>query len=261
MDDIDQAHEIRSHVRQHYHSLAAESPANVSCCGPDCGCGTGDPFVDSVIYSPEELESLPEAVRNLSLGCGNPVALASLEPGQVVADLGSGGGIDCFLAAQRVGPEGHIIGVDMTPGMIDAARRNQRAIGLTNVEFRLGEIEHLPLADSSVDVVISNCVLNLSPDKLEALKEAHRVLRPGGRLAVSDILATEPLTAELAADMGAWASCVSGAIETQAFRDLLEQAGFVDVEIDPVEDSAARSAEAYRTAPVFQATISGRKAI
>ncbi|HJS28951.1 MAG TPA: arsenite methyltransferase [Anaerolineales bacterium] len=261
MDDIDQAHEIRSHVRQHYHSLAAESPANVSCCGPDCGCGTGDPFVDSVIYSPEELESLPEAVRNLSLGCGNPVALASLEPGQVVADLGSGGGIDCFLAAQRVGPEGHIIGVDMTPGMIDAARRNQRAIGLTNVEFRLGEIEHLPLADSSVDVVISNCVLNLSPDKLEALKEAHRVLRPGGRLAVSDILATEPLTAELAADMGAWASCVSGAIETQAFRDLLGQAGFVDVEIDPVEDSAARSAEAGRTAPVFQATISGRKAI
>jgi ubiquinone/menaquinone biosynthesis C-methylase UbiE len=179
----------------------------------------------------------------------------------VVADLGSGGGIDCFLAAQRVGPEGHVIGVDMTPGMIDAARRNQRAIGLTNVEFRLGEIEHLPLADSSVDVVISNCVLNLSPDKLQALKEAHRVLRPAGRLAVSDILATEPLTAELTADMGAWASCLSGAIETQAFRRLLEQAGFVDVEIDPVEDPAARTAEAHRTAPVFQATISGRKAI
>jgi SAM-dependent methyltransferase len=175
---------------------------------------------------------LPTDVTGLSLGCGDPVTLASLQPGQTVLDLGSGGGIDCFLAAQQVGPSGHVIGVDMTPDMIDKARANAAKMDATNVEFRLGEIEHLPVADETVEVVISNCVINLSPDKPQVFREAYRVLKPGGRLAVSDIVTRVPLPAEIPQHLGSWAACVAGAWVERDYVAAIEAAGFVDVKIE-----------------------------
>jgi ubiquinone/menaquinone biosynthesis C-methylase UbiE len=259
MDHRISSFEVRTHVRRHYGSLAAGSTEGGACCGPGCGCGDGGVSLEHPLYSPDDLKTLPDEAVHLSLGCGNPVALASLKPGQVVVDLGSGGGIDCFLAADRVGQEGRVIGIDMTPTMIDAARRSRLALGLDNVEFRLGEIEHLPLADRSVDVVISNCVINLSPDKLQVLKEVYRVLRPGGRLAVSDVVASAPIPAELKSDPEAWAGCLSGAIETGEFADLLGEAGFVEVVIQSQENLEEGEESQARTEPVYQAFISARK--
>jgi ubiquinone/menaquinone biosynthesis C-methylase UbiE len=177
---------------------------------------------------------LPEEVTGLSLGCGDPVTLANLTSGQTVLDLGSGGGIDCFLAARQVGPEGRVIGVDMTPAMIERARGNQARLGLENVEFRLGEIEHLPVADGTVDVILSNCVINLSPDKLQVLREAYRALRPGGTLSVSDIVTSGPLPAAVKQSLSAWAGCVAGALEADQYLSYLEQAGFADIAVEPV---------------------------
>jgi SAM-dependent methyltransferase len=182
-------------------------------------------------YAPEELASLPEGA-DLGLGCGNPTGLLSLAPGEVVLDLGSGAGIDCFLAAKRVGPMGWAIGVDMTPEMVAKARANARKAGFSNVEFRLGEIEHLPVPDGSVDVVISNCVINLAPDKGAVYREAYRVLRPGGRFTVSDVVATRPISEEERNDPSLWSSCSSGALEVEEIRRLLTEAGFRDVRID-----------------------------
>jgi arsenite methyltransferase len=181
-------------------------------------------------YTEEELRSIP-AEANMGLSCGNPVALASLKAGETVVDLGSGGGIDVFLAVQKVGPEGRVIGVDMTGDMIALARRNAAKAEAANVEFRLGEIEAMPIADASVDCVISNCVLNLVADKAKAFAEIFRILKPGGRLAVSDITLRKPLPEAVRADAAAWVSCVSGAISADAFRDGLARAGFGDVEI------------------------------
>ena len=186
------------------------------------------------LYEAEDVSELPAEVTDMSLGCGDPVTLASLQAGQTVLDLGAGGGIDCFLAAKRVGPAGHVIGVDMTPQMIDRARANKEKLGASNVEFRLGEIEHLPVADGSVDVVISNCVINLSPDKPQVFREAFRVLKPGGRLAVSDIVTDGPLPEVVKRDMSAWAGCISGALDRGEYIAAIEAAGFTDVVLTPV---------------------------
>jgi SAM-dependent methyltransferase len=167
----------------------------------------------------------------MGLGCGNPQAIAALQPGEVVLDLGSGGGLDCFLAARRVGPQGHVIGVDMTPDMVARARQNARNSGYSNVEFRLGEIEHLPVADEQVDVIVSNCVINLSPDKPRVFQEAFRVLKPGGRLAITDVVALKQLPDELRNDPGLTASCIGGAVVVAELEEMLNQAGFEQISI------------------------------
>jgi arsenite methyltransferase len=187
-------------------------------------------------YTEEELAAVPDGA-NLGLGCGNPQAIAALKPGEVVVDLGSGAGFDCFLAARAVGPQGAVIGVDMTPEMVAKARENARKAGHANVEFRLGEIEHLPIADGVADVIISNCVINLAPDKPAVYREAFRVLRPGGRLAVSDVVATAELPQEWLADMQLLSACIAGAARVDEVEGMLREAGFVDIDIRAKEDS------------------------
>jgi SAM-dependent methyltransferase len=213
-------------------------------------------------YSEAELASLPEGA-DLGLGCGNPQAFAAMRPGEVVVDLGSGAGIDCFLAAQQVGPSGRVIGVDMTHEMLTKARANAARVGAANVEFRLGEIEHLPIADNTADVVISNCVINLVPDKEQVYREVLRVLKPGGRIAIADVVNTARLPSELAADAGLLCGCVAGAASMRQIEEWLATAGFTDIRItvkpgsrDLVESWApGRSIEDY----VASATIEGRK--
>ena len=235
--------DIRTKVREHYGSIAAsvETADKAACCGPaesGCGCSpsTGVNEIDLVskIYDSQDMESLPDEVAELSLGCGDPVTLASLEPGQTVLDLGSGGGIDCFLAGKRVGETGRVIGIDMTAEMIEKARANKDNMGAENVEFRLGEIEHLPVADETADVVISNCVINLSPDKPQVFREAYRVLRPGGRLAVSDIVTDGTLPERIKDNLSAWVGCLAGALDVKEYTAAIESAGFVDVKLTPV---------------------------
>ncbi len=238
-----QEEDVRSAVREHYGQIAEQNISNpVSCCSPQSdgsgGCCTpGDgPATDAFIrlYETPDVMNLPVEVTALSLGCGDPVTLASLDAGLTVLDLGSGGGIDCFLAAKQVGPQGFVIGVDMTPQMLEKARRNQARLGAKNVDFRLGEIEHLPVADSSVDVIISNCVINLSPDKPQVFREAFRVLKPGGRLAVSDIVTDGPLPPEIKSSLSAWAGCIAGAMDARDYIAAIAEAGFQDIELTPV---------------------------
>jgi ubiquinone/menaquinone biosynthesis C-methylase UbiE len=232
--------DIRTTVREHYGKAAAEfkPKTQASCCGPAssscCGSGETDEMSASKLYPLTELDTLPEEVTGLSMGCGDPITLASLQPGQTVLDLGSGGGIDCFMAAKKVGEGGHVIGVDMTPEMLEKARANQLRMGFKNVEFRLGEIEHLPVADASVDVIISNCVVNLSPDKPQVFREAWRVLKPGGKLALSDIVTDGPLPQEIKDSLSAWAGCVAGALDVKDYIAGLEAAGFSKIELTPV---------------------------
>ena len=224
--------QVRAAVREHYGQIAERGGGGDGCgCGPDCYSPGSVVQIDTItgLYEDPEVSNLPAEVTDLSLGCGDPVTLASLEPGQTVLDLGSGGGIDCFLAAAKVGPAGRVIGVDMTPAMIDRARRNKAKVGAENVEFRLGEIEHLPVADNSVDVAISNCVINLSPDKAQVFREVYRVLKPGGRLAVSDIVTDGPLPDAVKQDLAAWAGCVAGALDVTDYVAAIEAAGFSDV--------------------------------
>jgi len=187
-------------------------------------------------YSEAELAAVPEGA-NLGLGCGNPQAIAALQAGETVVDLGSGAGIDCFLAARQVGPTGHVIGVDMTHEMLKKARDNAASIGADNTEFRLGELEHLPIADGMADVVISNCVINLVPDKAQVFSEAFRVLKPGGRLAVSDVINIAPLPPELQADPALLCGCVAGAAPAERIQTWLREAGFVDVRVTPKSES------------------------
>jgi SAM-dependent methyltransferase len=187
-------------------------------------------------YSKEDISSVPEGA-NMGLGCGNPVALASLKPGETVVDLGSGGGFDCFLAAKQVGKSGQIIGVDMTPDMITKARMNAEKIGSKNVEFRLGEIEHLPVADNSADIIMSNCVINLSPDKASVYRDAYRILKPGGRLAIADIVATAPLPEEVQKNLALVSACVGGAATIDDTVKMLEDAGFEDIKIQAKDES------------------------
>jgi arsenite methyltransferase len=233
-----QSEEIRSAVRQRYGQIARDFATGSSgCCAPGAstGCCGGEASTASpveLLYETPEVAELPFDVTGLSLGCGDPLAMAALERGATVLDLGSGGGIDCFLAARQVGPGGHVIGVDMTPDMLEKARANARKMGVENVEFRLGEIEHLPVGDDLVDVVISNCVINLSPDKPQVFREAYRVLRPGGRLSVSDIVTRVELPEEVKENLGAWASCVAGAWMDKDYVAAIEAAGFTDVRIE-----------------------------
>ncbi len=239
--------EIRKAVRERYAGVAIrEKAASSSCCGPQettgeascCGpqetinsascCSPQDAASQAIGYSAEELGSIPEGA-NMGLGCGNPTALASLKEGEVVLDLGAGGGIDCFLAANAVGKTGSVIGVDMTPEMIEKARENARKSGHENVEFRLGEIEHLPVADNSVDAVISNCVINLSPDKGQVFKEAYRTLKPGGKVMVSDIVLLKELPEHIKSSVEAYAGCVAGASRKEDYLTTIANAGFKDV--------------------------------
>jgi len=223
--------DIRKSVREGYAKVARQQ---CSCCGPSPSCCGSTETVDTIAqklgYSEEDLAEIPEGA-NLGLGCGNPVALASLKPGETVLDLGAGPGFDCFLAARRVGETGKVIGVDMTPEMLTRARETARKGDIRNVEFRLGEIEHLPVADNSVDVIISNCVINLSPDKPQVFREAFRVLKPGGRLMISDTVILRPLPEFLQQSVEAWVGCVSGAMRKQEYIDTIEAAGFRDVQI------------------------------
>lgn len=225
--------DVRSTVRQHYGEAAASfQPKASSGCG--CGSSNAEQASASKLYPASELEVLPEDVTGLSMGCGDPITLASLQPGQTVVDLGSGGGIDCFMAARKVGESGRVIGVDMTAEMLEKARANQAKLGYKNVEFRLGEIEHLPVADGTVDVIISNCVVNLSPDKPQVFREAFRVLKPGGRLALSDIVTDGPLPQKIKDNLTAWAGCVAGALDVKEYIADLEAAGFTNIELTPV---------------------------
>ncbi len=223
--------EIRKKVRQGYAQIVKSGE---SCCVPaDSCCGGAVPAANiskKIGYTEADLKSVP-AGANLGLGCGNPIALASLKKGEVVLDLGSGAGFDCFLAAARVGPAGRVIGVDMTPDMIERARENGRKGNYRNVEFRLGEIENLPAADNSVDIIISNCVINLSPDKPQVFKEAFRVLRPGGRLAVSDMVLLKKLPAFIKNSLEAYVGCLSGAMLRDNYLKTIKAAGFREVKI------------------------------
>ncbi len=223
--------EIRKAVREGYARIAQEKD---SCCRPSAPCCTDIPTQEEVSselgYTEEDLRSIPEGA-NLGLGCGNPVALSSLKEGEVVLDLGSGAGLDCFLAAKRVGRSGKIIGVDMTPEMIDRARENAQKGEFENVEFRLGEIENLPVANCTGDVIISNCVINLSPDKKRVFQEAYRVLKPGGRLMVSDIVLLKELPVEIKKSAAAYVGCLSGAIMKEDYLTAIRQAGFKKIKI------------------------------
>jgi len=223
--------EMKKVVKEGYAKIAMREN---SCCGPvsPC-CGSSDVIQDlskRIGYTDEELNAVPEGA-NLGLGCGNPVALASLKEGDVVLDLGSGAGLDCFLAAHKVGKGGKVIGVDMTPEMINKARENLNRGNYDNVEFRLGEIENIPVADNSVDVIISNCVINLSPDKRRVFKEAFRVLKPGGRLMVSDIVLTKELPNFIKNSLEAYVGCLSGAIMQEEYLDVMREAGFREIKV------------------------------
>ena len=264
--------EIREAVRERYGNLAktgsfsALSGQTPSCCGSGeipvqiseqsacCGskdaptpiaegascCGSKDVSIEQLStlmgYSKEDVKSVPEGA-NLGVGCGNPVALASLRPGETVVDLGSGGGFDCFLAAGQVGENGIVIGVDMTPDMISKARKNAEKIDAANVEFRLGEIEHLPVADNSADIIMSNCVINLSPDKMSVYQDAYRVLKPGGRLAISDVVATAPVPEEVRTNLAMLSACVGGAQLVTDLEKMLTEIGYQDIAINTNEAS------------------------
>lgn len=245
--DLHSAAAVRGIVRQKYGEAAQRAAAGQQAnCG--CGCGTTDEIWDPItsnLYDEAERAGLPAQAVLASLGCGNPTALAELKPGEVVLDLGSGGGIDVLLSAKRVGPTGKAYGLDMTDQMLALARSNQEAAGAQNVEFLKGEIEHIPLPDNSVDVIISNCVINLSADKRQVLKEAFRVLRPGGRFAVSDVVVRGEAPAEVRRSLELWVGCVAGALEEEQFRDYLAAAGFEQIEIEPTRVYRADDARAF----------------
>jgi arsenite methyltransferase len=226
--------DVHDAVREKYGAIADSVRSSASkssgCCGPST-CGCGDP-VTSNLYSDAETSLLPADAVTASLGCGNPTALAALEPGQTVLDLGSGGGIDVLLSARRVGPSGKVYGLDMTDEMLALARENQTKAGATNVEFLKGTIEQIPLPDGSVDVVISNCVINLSNDKDAVLRETFRVLKPGGRFAVSDVVVRGEVPPEIRRSMELWVGCIAGALEESEYAAKLRAAGFVDVDVE-----------------------------
>jgi arsenite methyltransferase len=237
--------DIHQAVRDKYGDLA-RSAGSAGCCGP-IACGGADP-ITSNLYSGAETGDLPDSAVAASLGCGNPTALLALEPGQTVLDLGSGGGIDVLLSAKRVGPGGKVYGLDMTDEMLALARDNQRKAGASNVEFLKGAIEAIPLPDASVDVVISNCVINLSPDKDAVLREAFRVLKPGGRFAVSDVIVRGFVPPDVRRNMELWVGCIAGALEESEYASKLRAAGFMDVDVDPWRVYKIDDARAFLTA-------------
>jgi arsenite methyltransferase len=279
MDENTAGERIKEAVRQAYGDVARRSlgePARPSCCGPsepsccgpsepsccaasqpaDCACAPSEASADTPsaaarLYGTDILAELPASVTDMSLGCGDPTVTAELQAGEVVLDLGSGGGIDCFLVARKVGPKGRVIGLDMTPDMIRLARRNARKMGVANVDFRYGEMEDIPLPDASVDVIISNCVINLSPDKDAVFAEAYRVLRPGGRLTVSDIVTDGELPESIRSSLDAWAGCVSGALDEAEYLAKMRAAGLEQVQVvsrDFVKISEFEEWEAVRAA-------------
>jgi arsenite methyltransferase len=272
--------DIQKAVQDKYGAIATSvkeraATASVGCCGSTAlatggttapggpgGCGCADP-ITSHLYSDAERGALPDAAVQASLGCGNPTALIDLQPGQTVLDLGSGGGIDVLLSARRVGPTGKAYGLDMTDEMLALARENQQKAGATNVEFLKGTIEHIPLPDNSVDVVISNCVINLSSDKDAVLREAFRVLKPGGRFAVSDVVVRGEVPADLRRNMELWVGCIAGALQEDDYRARLAAAGFADVAVETwrvydVEDARAfltdSGVDVDRVAPLVKAS-------
>ncbi len=228
MEDRD----IRQAVRNTYGQIAAAvtSGGGAACCTPSC-CSTGDPITGN-LYTEEQTAGLPQDAVNASLGCGNPTSLIDLQEGQTVLDLGSGGGIDVLLSARRVGPSGKVYGLDMTDEMVELARVNKRTAGADNVEFLKADIQNIPLPDNSVDVVISNCVINLALDKSKVLEEAFRVLKPGGRFAVSDIVCRGPISPELRRDMELWVGCIAGALDEADYTVRLTAAGFGEVDVE-----------------------------
>lgn len=237
-----QKDQVRQAVRSHYKKVVVQEQEQTSCCAPktSSSCCGGNEVHDQASaqmgYSSDELSSVP-AGANLGLGCGNPQGIASLKSGEVVLDLGSGAGFDCFLASKQVGDEGQVIGVDMTPEMVSKARKLASQGNINNTEFRLGEIEHLPVADQSVDVIISNCVINLSPDKQQVFHESYRVLKDGGRLAISDIVTTATLPEEILQNMDAYSCCISGASSAEEIQKMLIASGFTDIRIEPKDES------------------------
>src|SRR3990172_7211854 len=238
--------DLREIVKQKYGLAALRVERGGSSCGGSApAAGGGCDPITSNLYSTQQSGEVPEQALQASLGCGNPTALAQLQPGETVLDLGSGGGIDVLLSARRVGPTGKAYGLDMTDEMLELARRNAREAGVTNVEFLKGEIERIPLPDSSVDVIISNCVINLSGDKPRVLREAYRVLRPGGRFAVSDVVARGPVPPALRRNMELWVGCVAGALEESEFERLLLEAGFEDPSIEPTRVYRIEDARAF----------------
>jgi len=274
---LEENFDIRAVVRERYGSIAEKAKAGkqASCCSPSQSenscCGPADDAdqlsMVSKLYEDPDVADLPAEVTDISLGCGDPITLAALQPGQTVLDLGSGGGIDCFLAAKKVGPTGKVIGVDMTATMIERARANKTKLGAENVEFRLGEIEHLPVADHTVDVIISNCVINLSPDKPQVFREAFRALKPGGKLAVSDIVTDGPLPDVIKANLSAWAGCVAGALDVNEYIAGIEEAGFTNIELTPsywdqeMIDSAIEQLDPVVAAKVEEAKAKGKVAM
>ena len=256
--------DVRDTVREKYGQAArrVSTGATASCCSPSC-CGGADDPITSNLYTAAETDSLPHGAVLASLGCGNPTALAELHAGEIVLDLGSGGGIDVLLSGRRVGPSGKAYGLDMTDEMLALARDNQRKAGVENVEFLKGEIESIPLPDSTVDVIISNCVINLSSDKGRALSEAFRVLRPGGRLAVSDVVVRGEMPAAVRRSMELWVGCVAGALTEGQYLDHLTEAGFEDISIEPtrvyqLEDAKAFLSGAGLDTEVLARQVSGR---
>jgi ubiquinone/menaquinone biosynthesis C-methylase UbiE len=244
---------IHRAVREHYGAIARAGSES------GCGCGCGEASENTRLYDPALLENLPADVTGLSLGCGDPVTIASLKPGETVLDLGSGGGIDCFMAARQVGESGYVIGVDMTPDMLAKANANKAKMGVTNVEFREGQIEALPVEDNTIDVIMSNCVINLSPDKLSVFREAFRVLKPGGRIAVSDIVTEGDFSPEARQQLDQWAGCVSGAIDINAYTGMIREAGLVDVEVVDKVGTDEYVAPAPGMPRVFSARITAYK--
>ena len=271
MENINQKNEIRAAVRDRYGNIANKtqpgcgcSPSQSSCCDPENDIQEN---LAVHLYQDTNVSELPSEVTDISLGCGDPVTLASLTEGQTVLDLGSGGGIDCFLAAKKVGLTGKVIGVDMTPAMIDRARINKEKMGVKNVDFRLGEIEDLPVSDDSVDVIISNCVVNLSPDKPGVFREALRVLKPGGKLAVSDIVTEGDLPDIIMESLSAWAGCIAGAMDVNDYVKGLQEAGFVDVQVkasycdSEFFEAAVEQLEPELKARVLENKKNGRKTL
>jgi arsenite methyltransferase len=251
---------VQQAVREKYGAIAT-SAGKAGCCEPSA-CGCGDP-ITSNLYSQSETGDLPAEAVAASLGCGNPTALLALEPGQTVLDLGSGGGIDVLLSAKRVGPSGRVYGLDMTEEMLALARENQRKAGATNVEFLKGTIEAIPLPDNSVDVIISNCVINLSTDKDAVLREAFRVLKPGGRFAVSDVIVRGDVPQDVRRSMELWVGCIAGALEETDYATKLRAAGFADVEVEPwriykVDDARAFLADSGVDVEQVAPAIEGR---
>jgi arsenite methyltransferase len=241
---------VHDTVRERYAAKAISS----SCCDSGDCCQT-----DSIkLYPKELLEGLPEDISDFSLGCGNPIAIASLNKGETVLDLGSGGGLDCFLAAKQVGETGQVIGVDMTPEMIERARANASRMNMTNVEFRLSYLEELPVEDNSIDVVISNCVINLTPDKFKAFGEIHRVLKPGRRAAISDVVSNGPVPQALKENVEAWGDCLGGALEIKEYMRGLKEAGFEDIKIEP-KDAGGKILSRMPFGVPFSALITATK--